>query len=29
MTFALENASLRLPEWQAVKMIFFATCQRF
>ena len=29
MTSALENASLSLPEWQAVKMIFFATCQRF
>ena len=29
MTSALVNASLSLPEWQAVKMIFFATCQRF
>ena len=29
MTSALVNASLSLPEWQAIKMIFFATCQRF
>ena len=29
MTSALVNDSLSLPAWQAVKMIFFATCQRF
>ena len=26
MTSGLVNASFRLPEWQAVKMIFFAPC---
>ena len=26
MTFGLENASFSLPEWQAVKMTFFAPC---
>ena len=26
MTSGLVNASLSLPEWQAVKMIFFAPC---
>ena len=29
MTSALVNASFSLPEWQAVKMIFFATCLIF
>ena len=28
MMFRLVNASLSLPEWQAVKMIFFAPCTR-
>ena len=28
MTSGLVNASFSLPEWQAVKMIFFAPCQR-
>ena len=28
VTSALVNARLSLPEWQAVKMIFSATCQR-
>ena len=27
MTSGLENASFSLPEWQAVKMIFFAPCE--
>ena len=26
MTFGQVNASFSLPEWQAVKMIFFAPC---
>ena len=26
MTSGLVNVSFSLPEWQAVKMIFFATC---
>ena len=26
MTFGLVNASFSLPEWQAVKMTFFAPC---
>ena len=26
MTSGLVNASFNLPEWQAVKMIFFAPC---
>ena len=26
MTFGLVNASFSLPEWQAVKMTFFARC---
>ena len=26
MTSGLVNASFRLPEWQAIKMIFFAPC---
>ena len=26
MTSGLVNASFSLPEWQAVKMIFFASC---
>ena len=26
MTSGLVNASFSLPEWQAVKMIFFAPC---
>ena len=26
MTSGLVNASFSLPEWQAVKMIFFAAC---
>ena len=26
MTFGLVNSSFSLPEWQAVKMIFFAPC---
>ena len=26
MTSGLVNASFNLPEWKAVKMIFFATC---
>ena len=26
MTFGLVNASLSMPEWQAVKMTFFAPC---
>ena len=29
MTSGLVNASFSLPEWQAVKMIFFATCLIF
>ena len=28
MMFRLVNASFSLPEWQAVKMIFFAPCTR-
>ena len=28
-TSGLVNASLSLPEWQAVKMIFFAPCRVF
>ena len=28
MTFRLVNASFSLPEWQAVKMTFFAHCPR-
>ena len=28
MTSGLVNASFSLPEWQAVKMIFFAPCSR-
>ena len=28
MTSGLVNASFSLPEWQAVKMIFFAPCIR-
>ena len=27
MMFGLVNVSFSLPEWQAVKMTFFATCQ--
>ena len=27
MTSGLVNVSFSLPEWQAVKMIFFAPCQ--
>ena len=27
MTSGLVNASFSLPEWQAVKMIFFAPCK--
>ena len=27
MTSGLVNASFSLPEWQAVKMIFFAPCE--
>ena len=27
MTSGLVNASFSLPEWQAVKIIFFAPCQ--
>ena len=26
MTSELLNASLSLPEWQAIKIVFFATC---
>ena len=29
MTSGLVNASFSLPEWQAVKMIFFAPCVRY
>ena len=29
MTSGLVNASFSLPEWQAVKMIFFAPCLVF
>ena len=29
MTSVLVNASFSLPEWQAIKMIFFATCASF
>ena len=28
MTSGLVNASFSVPEWQAVKMIFFASCIR-
>ena len=28
MTFGLVNASFSLPEWQAVKLTFFAPCQK-
>ena len=28
MTSGLVNASFSLPEWQAVKMIFFAPCKK-
>ena len=28
MTFALVNASFSLPKWQAVKLTFFAPCQK-
>ena len=27
MTFGIVNASFSLPDWQAVKMIFFAPCE--
>ena len=29
MTSGLVNASFSLPEWQAVRMIFFAPCYAF
>ena len=29
MTSGLVSASFSLPEWQAVKMIFFAPCKKF
>ena len=29
MTSGLVNASFSLPEWQAVKMIFFAPCIQY
>ena len=29
MKYGLVNASFGLPEWQAVKMIFFAPCVSF
>ena len=28
MTFGLVNASLSLPDWQAVKITFFAPCPK-